>query len=83
MPVVKLPDGTEVYTDPYVDDEPPAHMRQGRFERRRKPNETERQRVERGLGKMWNAAKKFMLDDDPDDVNVLSKLLDNGDKSNE
>jgi len=80
MPVVKQPDGTEVYTDPYVDNEPPAHARQGRFERRRRPNETERQRVERGLGKMYNAAKKFFLDDDPDDVNVLAKLLDNGDK---
>ncbi len=78
MPVIRYPDGTEVRVD--EPEEPPAHLRRGRFDKRRDPNQTERQRLEAGLGRMFKAFKSFLLDDEQDDVAVAARMIDNATK---
>jgi len=86
MPFIKFKDGTEVWVpDPdeppaVVEDDIPAHLRRGRFDKRRNPNQTERQHIESGLGRMYKAAKAFLLDDDGDDIAVAAKLLEKATK---
>jgi hypothetical protein len=86
MPFIKFKDGTEVWVpDPdespaVVEEDIPAHLRRGRFDKRRNPNQTERQHIESGLGRMYKAAKAFLLDDDGDDIAVAAKLLNKATK---
>lgn len=77
MSVIRYPDGTEVYTADEVSEveETPAHLRRGRFDRTRKPNQTKRQQLEDGLKRMAEAGKAFLLDDDEDDLAVALKML--------
>jgi hypothetical protein len=75
MPVIRYPDGTEVYTAEDAE-EPKAHLRRGRFDRSHKTRQTERQRLEDGLKRMASAAKSFFLDDDEDDIAVAARMLD-------
>ncbi len=73
---IRYPDGTEVWvTDVPAEPETPAHARRGRFDKLRKPGQTERQRIESGLGRMFKAGKAFLLDEDEDDLAVAAKLL--------
>jgi hypothetical protein len=68
-----MQDGSEVWVD---EDERPAHLRRGRFDRKKKTGQTERQRLEDGLTRMAKAAKAFLLDDDEDDIAVAAKMID-------
>jgi hypothetical protein len=65
---------------PWVEEDIPAHLRRGRFDKRRNKNQTERQHIESGLGRMYKAAKAFLLDDDGDDIAVAAKMLDKATK---
>lgn len=72
--VIEFPDGTQVEVQD-EEDEQPAHLRRGRFDRRKRVNETERQRIERGLAKMAEVGKEFLLADDDDDIGVIAGIL--------
>jgi len=85
MPFIKFKNGTEIWvpdpdTPPVVEEDIPAHLRRGRFDKRRNPGQTERQHIESGLGRMYKAAKAFLLDDDGDDLAVAAKMLDKATK---
>lgn len=85
MPFIRFKDGTQVWVPdpdetPVIEEDIPAHLRRGRFDKRRNKNQTERQHIEGGLARMYKAAKAYLLDDDGDDIAVAVKMFDKSTK---